>query len=173
MPRVKGECDCLPLQSEVLSRYSCRLECLNTISSYRFIEVEKITWQPEYSVGVERLDQQHKKIIAAINALIAKPRLFVKSATIADVLLELNNYVSEHFLLEEQLLTENNYPDLVGHSKKHTKYSERIAGFCSRSAGKDKNVREELLHYLGEWWIGHILHEDMNYKSFFDDKGIR
>ncbi len=135
--------------------------------------MEKIVWKQEYSVGVERLDRQHQKIISVINKLIAKPRVFLASRTVADALTELNSYVSEHFLLEEQLLGENAYPDLIEHSKKHTEYGERIAGFSLKSAQKDKNVPEELLRYLGEWWTGHILHEDMQYKSFFEEKGVR
>ena len=56
--------------------------------------MKKIFWKPEYSVGVERLDRQHQKIISVINKLIAKPRVFRTSGTIADVLMELNGYVS-------------------------------------------------------------------------------
>ena len=135
--------------------------------------MEKIVWKQEYSVGVERLDRQHQRIISVINKLIAKPRAIRTSGTIADVLAELNSYVSEHFLLEEQLLEENDYPSLIAHSKKHTEYSARIADFCLRTVEKDQKVPEELLRYLGEWWIGHILHEDMQYKSFFEGKGVR
>ena len=135
--------------------------------------MEKIVWKREYSVGVERLDRQHQKIISVINKLIAKPRVFITSRTIADVLAELNSYVSEHFLLEEQLLEESGYPGLLEHSKRHTEYGDRIADFCLKTIEKNKNVPEELLSYLGEWWIGHILHEDMKYKSFFEEKGIR
>lgn len=134
--------------------------------------MEKIIWKREYSVGVERLDRQHQRIISVINRLIAKPRAFTTSGTIADVLSELNSYVSEHFLLEEQLLEENNYPRLIDHSKKHTEYGERVTGFCLKTIEKNKNIREELLSYLGEWWIGHILYEDMKYKNFFNEKGI-
>ena len=118
------------------------------------------------------MDRQHQKIISVINKLIAKPRVFRTSGTIADILTELNSYVSEHFLLEEQLLEENDYPILIEHSKKHTEYGKRIADFCMKTVEKDKNVPEELLSYLSEWWIGHILHEDMKYKSFFEEKGI-
>ena len=135
--------------------------------------MEKIVWKHEYSVGVERLDRQHQRIISVINKLIAKPRIFRSSRSIADILAELNSYVSEHFLLEEQLLEENGYPSLIEHSNRHTEYGERIADFCLKSVAKDKNVPDKLLRYLGEWWIGHILHEDMKYKSFFEEKGIR
>jgi hemerythrin len=134
--------------------------------------MEKIIWKGEYSVGVERLDRQQQRIIKVINSLIAKPRVFFKSATIADALSELTSYVSEHFLLEEQLLEENNYPSLVDHAKKHTKYSERISNFCLKTIEKNKDVPEELLSFLSEWWIAHILHEDMKYKRFFEERGV-
>ena len=135
--------------------------------------MEKIIWKPEYSVRVEPLDRQHQRIISVINKLISQWRLFANSATIAEVLAELNSYVSEHFLLEEKLLEENNYPGLIGHSTRHTEYGERIADFCLKTVEKNKNVPEQLLSYLREWWIGHILIEDMKYKSFFEEKGIR
>jgi hemerythrin-like metal-binding protein len=134
--------------------------------------MEKIIWKREYSVGVERLDRQHQQIIKVINTSIAKPRVFFRSATIADALSELNSYVSEHFLLEEQLLEENNYPDLINHAKKHTAYGERIADFCLKTVAKNKSVPEELTSFLSEWWIAHILHEDMKYKRFFEEMGI-
>ena len=134
--------------------------------------MEKIIWKREYSVGVERLDRQHQRIISVINKLITKPRVFIASRTIAEVISELNSYVSEHFLLEEQLLEENNYPSLIDHSKKHTEYGERVTDFCLKTVEKNKNMPEELISYLGEWWVGHILYEDMKYKSFFEEKGI-
>jgi len=34
-------------------------------------------------------------------------------------------------------------------------------------------VPEELLTFLGDWRIGHILYEDMKYKGFFEENGIR
>ena len=103
-------------------------------------KMEKIVWKQEYSVGVERLDRQHQRIISVINTLIEKPRVFGASGAIADVLAELNSYVSEHFLLEEQLLEENGYSALVEHSRKHTDYGKRIADFCMKTVEKDKNV---------------------------------
>jgi hypothetical protein len=33
-------------------------------------------------------------------------------------------------------------------------------------------VPQVMLNYLVQWWRNHILHEDMDYKSFYDEKGI-
>jgi hemerythrin len=34
------------------------------------------------------------------------------------------------------------------------------------------NVPIEILTYLKDWWINHILKIDMKYKSFFNEKGL-
>ncbi len=135
--------------------------------------MKPIIWKDEYSVGVEELDRQHQLIIKTINSLIDKPRVFFRSKNISSALAELTNYVSEHFLLEERLLQENGYPDLLEHSKKHTIYSNQIAEFCTESLHGKREVPTELLSFLTDWWNNHILHEDMHYKAFFEEKGVK
>ena len=135
--------------------------------------MKKIVWEDEFSVGVEELDRQHKQIIEVINSLIDKPRIFFRSQNVSSALVDLTNYVSEHFLLEEQLLQENGYPTLLEHSKKHTLYSARVAEFCKESLAGKSEVPEELMDFLADWWTNHILHEDMKYKAFFEEKGVK
>ena len=135
--------------------------------------MKKIVWKDEFSVGVETLDRQHKQIIEIINSLIDKPSIFFRSQNVSSALMDLTNYVSEHFLLEEHLLQENGYPILLEHSKKHTIYSERITGFCKESLDGKSEVPDELMAFLTDWWTNHILHEDMKYKAFFEEKGVK
>ncbi|MET0013240.1 MAG: bacteriohemerythrin [Sedimenticola sp.] len=135
--------------------------------------MKKIIWKEEFSVGVEELDRQHQQIIGIINSLIDKPRIFLRFQNVSSALMELTNYVSEHFLLEERLLQENGYPDLLNHSKKHTAYSKKIADFCMEELQGKSEVPSELLNFLTDWWTNHILHEDMQYKDFFNDKGVK
>ncbi len=135
--------------------------------------MKKIVWKDEFSVGVETLDRQHKQIIEVINSLIDKPRIFFRSQNVSSALMDLTNYVSEHFLLEERLLQENGYPTLLEHSKKHTLYSKRIADFCKESLDGKSEVPDELMAFLTDWWTNHILHEDMKYKAFFEEKGVK
>jgi len=137
------------------------------------LEPEKIVWKDEFSVGVTALDLQHQSIINVINSLSEKPRLFGRSTSIPSALNELTNYVSEHFLLEERLLEENGYQDLLEHSKRHTAYSKKITQLCTESLHRKSEVPAELLDFLSQWWTNHILHEDMKYKSFFEEKGIK
>ncbi|OOY35776.1 hypothetical protein BOV90_01450 [Solemya velum gill symbiont] len=135
--------------------------------------MKKIIWEDDFSVGVEELDRQHQQIIEIINTLSDKPRLFRRFQNVSSALMELTNYVSEHFLLEEQLLHENGYPNLLEHSKKHTLYSNKIADLCQGSLDGKRDVPTELINFLTDWWINHILHEDMQYKAFFKERGVK
>ena len=135
--------------------------------------MNKIVWKDEFSVGVEALDRQHRQIIEVINSLIDKPRIFFRSQNVSSALMDLTNYVSEHFLLEERLLQENGYPALLEHSKRRTLYSQRITDFCKDSFGGKSEVPDELMAFLADWWTNHILHEDMKYKAFFEEKGVK
>ena len=135
--------------------------------------MKKIVWKDEFSVGVEALDQQHQQIIKIINSLADQPRFFLRFQNVSSALMELTTYVSEHFLLEEQLLKENGYPDLLSHSKKHIDYSEKITDLCRSSLQGKREVPYELLEFLCDWWTNHILQEDMQYKAFFEEKGVK
>ena len=132
--------------------------------------MEKIVWEDEFSVGVEELDLQHKKIIKIINLLIDKPRISVKSQKISSALDQLIYYVSEHFLLEEHMLQEKGYQNLIEHSKKHTTYCNKISDFYTDTLNRKDEVPLELLQFLTRWWTNHILHEDMKYKSLFEER---
>jgi hemerythrin len=141
--------------------------------SLRSEKMKKIIWNDDFSVGVEELDRQHKQIIDIINSLVDTPRIILKYKNVSSVLMELTNYVSDHFLLEESLLQENGYPNLLEHSKKHTVYSDKIAGFIQDSLDNKNEVPHELIEFLTDWWTMHILHEDMQYKAFFEEKGVK
>jgi hemerythrin-like metal-binding protein len=65
--------------------------------------MEQITWTEDFSVGVVRLDEQHKRLIQMINRLIAKPQTTTESEMVSDLLSDMTNYAQKHFAAEEEL----------------------------------------------------------------------
>ena len=53
------------------------------------------------------------------------------------------------------------------------KASKRIADFCKESLHEKSEVPDELMAFLTDWWTNHILHEDMKYKAFFEEKDVK
>ena len=59
-----------------------------------------VTWDQTYSVSVRRLDEQHQKLFALLNALHEAMRQGKGQAVVQDTLRELATYTVTHFRAE-------------------------------------------------------------------------
>lgn len=135
--------------------------------------MNNIEWTDEFSVGVQKLDKQHQKIIALINDLSDAQNSPEKLDEVHDILFGMMEYSQYHLKYEETLLKKNDYPDFDSHQQYHLDYIRAFSNFSTDIiAGRTANVTTELLDYLNDWWKHHILEEDMKYKTFFKEKGI-
>ncbi len=134
--------------------------------------MESIIWRDEFSVGVTEMDQQHKKLLAIINRLIAEQKVLTDPKTIADLLTGLTDYADEHFRAEEFLMAEYDYDRKTEQEAQHKAFIEKTQSFCATGTLGPNILSEALLDYLSTWLIGHILTEDMQYKNFFMNKGL-
>ncbi len=126
-----------------------------------------IEWKEQYSVGNRELDEQHKRIIEIINQMsseLAKNhadehQIFI---TIIDQLLDYTQY---HFTTEELLMRESAFTGLSSHIKVHTSLVENLLLKKERIVKKEFITAMEMVVFLEEWLIDHILGEDMKYKG--------
>lgn len=135
--------------------------------------MELIVWSPSFSVGIAKLDGQHMKIIGMINLLRSKPGVDVRSETVSELLTRLMNYANDHFVAEEQLLIKHGYPELTEHKEAHTAYRVKVATLCRDTMYHNASVPDELLLFLGDWWVNHILGADMRYSVFLIERGVK
>ena len=136
--------------------------------------MEPVKWSKEFSVGVEELDQQHQQLIKMLNRLLS-PREIVDthSETISEILLAMTRYAQKHFKTEENLMEAYVYPGLEEQKQEHRAYRIKTVDFSTATMLGIYTVPEILLTYLFDWWTHHILDEDMKYKPFFTEKGVR
>ncbi len=117
-----------------------------------------LTWNKRFSVGNRDLDKQHKKLLEIINQV-------TNSAGRQDLLqslIDLNKYASDHFSYEETLLEKCGYKNFEEHTLLHEEFISQIGVFMiSRDLEK-----KELLSFLYQWLISHILVEDMAYREY-------
>lgn len=131
--------------------------------------MDKITWSEEFSVGDASLDSQHLYIIDLINRIIDCQNRPSHSDLIISTLSEINNYSRYHLEYEEALLERLDYPEFNEHKALHFEYLEKTSDLSSKAQNFDKNVTDEILEFLKDWWLNHILVEDMKYKSFLEN----
>jgi hemerythrin-like metal-binding protein len=136
--------------------------------------MEPIQWSEKFSVGVEELDEQHQQIIKMLNRLIStRKTIGTDSEEISDILQEMTPYAQEHFKTEEKLLRAYGYPGLEEQREEHRAYRLKTVNFSTATMIGVNEVPEILIAYLFDWWNHHILDEDMKYKPFFKEKGVR
>ncbi len=134
--------------------------------------MEQIVWSDNFSVGIKLFDDQHKGLIAILNKMIKNPTATTKSETVSDVLTDMTNYAHQHFQAEEDLMIEHGYPHLKQQKSQHKEFREKVLKLCTATTYDVEAVPQVLLEYLKQWLTQHILHEDMEYKTFFEEKGV-
>jgi len=123
-----------------------------------------VEWQPDFSVGNDELDEQHKKLLGLCKMAVSCMADESPEGTLLfhDILNELSGYVRTHFRTEEALMKACGYPLLAQHQREHDKYHDRLTELLVKAGRGDIN-RDGLHHYLSNWWSNHILGSDKQY----------
>ena len=125
-----------------------------------------IQWTQDLSVGVEQLDDHHRRLIELTNQLGAAIAANDTEHVTGAVLGELIRYVYYHFGEEERLMEEAGYADLATHRQHHRAMAEHVRGLENRFNNDPGAVICADLHsFLANWLVNHIRSEDMLYKT--------
>ena len=120
-------------------------------------------WNSTFSVGIEVIDNQHKRIVDYINELDAASR-YNDIQKVYNVLLNLSDYTVSHFSFEESLMEQAGYPMVEPHKQVHKAFIRRIEFYKERyESGED--VTKQLMSELQIWLVNHIQHDDTDYKQ--------
>jgi len=125
--------------------------------------METIEWDESYSVGAKELDEQHKQLFRLLNALFESADITVESQTISDLLTGMKEYASMHFETEERYMSECGYPDLASHAWIHEQFRKKVDELCADRMAKKEGVAMDMLEFLYEWLVNHILSCDKQY----------
>lgn len=138
------------------------------------VKRELMQWSGHFSVGVKELDMQHQRLISLINRLILVSETHcIHSEIIKSALDEMTEYAQVHFKAEEKLMEAYDFPLMKEHKKSHLDFQVKTMELFEQKEQSAEQTAEIIFDYLGHWWTQHILQEDMAYKDFFIDKGLR
>ncbi len=125
-----------------------------------------IVWTDQMSVGVEVLDQHHKRLVDLLNQLHAAIVTGDVDEVTGVVFGELVRYVFYHFAEEERLMVAAGYEDVAAHCQSHRVLAEQVRRL---EREYDENpvsgIAEETHAFLADWLVHHIGDEDMRYRS--------
>ena len=141
---------------------------------YKRTKQEKqLAWKEEYSVGIDSLDQDHKKLISLLNQFITAYDYAMSESYEREALDDLISYTRYHFEREEKLMEEANYPDVVEHKKQHKIMFEQVEKFVELYNEKGHDALDEVSEFLSNWLINHICGTDRKYSAHLIDNGVK
>lgn len=138
------------------------------ITSRNYVE-----WKDEYSVGIESIDMQHKKLLGLINNLQTAVNYKTDTAFELETLDELVNYTRTHFKYEEDMMEQNDYPHFMTHRAEHERMIARVDEVLQEYQRDKEAAMQNAIDFLRNWLINHINGTDKQYSSFLIDKGVK
>lgn len=134
--------------------------------------MEPIEWTEEFSVGVEKIDSQHKKLIGFINKLIKTVGLKEEKPVLGEVLTDLIEYTMYHFETEERAMAQYSYPEYTVHKVAHGKLTEQVSILCKKFNKENIAIENDVLEFLKIWLTDHILKMDKKVGAFLKNKNV-
>ena len=132
-----------------------------------------LEWKESYSVGIKKIDHQHKKLLEIMNELSGLDSEEAKDEEFFVVINSMIEYANSHFKTEEKYMEEHGYPGYEQQKKEHNDFIEKIFSLHEELANWSQEIHYKISDYLKDWYISHVLGTDMKYKDFFSEKGLK
>ncbi|MBU3191476.1 hemerythrin family protein [Clostridium bowmanii] len=119
----------------------------------------------KYYTGITFIDEEHKKLFEIAEKayqLLKSPYELDKYDNIVEVIEELRQYTVYHFKDEEKYMESINYKRLFTQKIDHANFIEKL--YEVNLIKVDENPDEaimEILTFLNDWLINHILDKDL------------
>ena len=130
-------------------------------------------WDTSLETGHEKIDNQHKQLIEALNGLIDASHHGKGSEEIFKTLDFLTGYTVMHFATEEKLQVDYDYPDYHIHKRYHDEFKGTVKELTEQL--KEKGPTEELIctvsAVIGNWLLNHIRGDDFRMAAYVKSKG--
>ena len=131
-------------------------------------------WTERWAVGVDTIDAQHRELFAAINTLLRDEEK-TASRDLAKVLDYLEDYVNNHFGLEEIYMRRLSYPGFPVHKGEHVAFINDFYDLRDEydNNGATPELADKMGRYMGGWLVNHIGKIDKALGVFLQEKGMK
>ena len=132
----------------------------------------KSDWFDKYSVNVAEMDGQHLKMFGFIGRLRRGIEEKQERRAIEEVLNNLMEYTKVHFAREEQLMRENDCPDIEKHIAEHERLLAEVLERRRKFMMGEEVKATGLGSFLYNWLTHHIAVTDKSYGPCLNGKGV-
>ena len=136
-------------------------------------------WSDDYQVGIQRIDRQHKALLATLNKLHEILMSHGDQAVIDETLSGLIDQTRVHFHDEEAFMQTHDYPDYQNHKELHEILLRQVEGVLETQQVLESHHLQQswaekldLADFLREWLISHIVDSDKKLGLFLKSKNV-
>ena len=125
-------------------------------------------WDSSLESGYEKVDNQHRQLVAAVNSLMEASAGGKGDKAVLDTLEFLTGYAVKHFADEEKLQLQFDYPDYKNHKYIHDNFKITVGELVQRvgKEGPTVEVINEVSSIIGSWLLNHIKGDDFRMAAF-------
>ena len=125
-------------------------------------------WDSSLESGYEKVDKQHKQLVAAVNNLMDASSSGKGDQAVMETLDFLTGYAVKHFADEEKLQIDHEYPDYLNHKRIHDEFKVVVGDLVQQVAkeGPTTELIEVVSSTIGAWLLNHIKGDDFRMAAF-------
>ncbi|MCF6276554.1 MAG: bacteriohemerythrin [Candidatus Magasanikbacteria bacterium] len=130
-------------------------------------------WKKEYSLGIDIIDEQHKKFVEIVNRFNDTVDIPKSKDLISGMFEEVLEHIKFHFKTEEDYFDKFHYKNAKIHKKYHDKFIKEIQDLKKENIENKIKVTHKLVKHLIDWLLIHLDKEDKKYVKCFKENGLK
>lgn len=131
----------------------------------------KIGWKESYRIGIQDIDEQHKKLFLLaeqVDALLDAGEHVDQYDEIVTIIDELRDYVAYHFAYEEKMMLHISYNKFFAHKVTHQDFVEYINKLVLDEIDDNQSYHmRALLDTINTWLVTHVLESDIEWAKVY------
>jgi hemerythrin len=130
-----------------------------------------LPWSRFLLVGDPLIDSEHKILVDYVNRIYELLGSPDHQEAVVSLLHSLLDHARRHFQNEGRLLTRLDIPERMDHMREHDQMLRQAQEWVGRiESGAEELQREQVLEFVREWVLRHILFVDMRLKPLLSQK---
>ncbi len=123
-------------------------------------------WTDKYSVGIQQVDEQHKRLVEMVNDLYEAMKAGRGNEVLGTVFNNLLAYTRTHFAEEEELMQQCGFPGFSAHKQLHDRLTKQVLDLGEQFRGGSNSLTVPVASFLKDWLVDHIQGTDRKYVPF-------
>ena len=123
-------------------------------------------WNDGYSINVEDIDEQHIALFDITNRILRAINKGFNSLVLKEMLNQYSVALKLHCKNEESILQKHGYSNLAEHKKAHDTLIKKVKAYNKKIEQMNYHEKKELVEFLKNWLLEHILIEDKKYSKW-------